>query len=218
MSVCVAKYHDQLISIRRHLHTMPEEGWSEFTTTNFIVEKLKEYGYQVLLGTKVINPENCLGRSQKVVDAGIAYARKNGVSEDFLKATEGYTGCCGILDTGRPGPTLAVRFDIDCVPVTESTEQDHIPQSEGFESTRPGLMHACGHDAHMTMGLGLAEYLAAHKDEFKGTIKLIFQPAEEGVRGAKAMAEAGVVDDVDLIWQPQALLMMQTSSSVLTLP
>ena len=52
MSVCVAKYHDQLISIRRHLHTMPEEGWSEFTTTNFIVEKLKEYGYQVLLGTK----------------------------------------------------------------------------------------------------------------------------------------------------------------------
>ena len=133
MSVFVAKYHDQLISILRHLHTMPEEGWSEFTTTNFIVEKLKEYGYQVLLGTKVINPENCLGRSQKVVDAGIAYARKNGVSEDFLKATEGYTGCCGILDTGRPGPTLAVRFDIDCVPVTESTEQDHIPQSEGFE-------------------------------------------------------------------------------------
>ena len=61
-------------------------------------------------------------------------------------------------------------------------------------------MHACGHDAHMTMGLGLAEYVAAHKDEFKGTIKLIFQPAEEGVRGAKAMAEAGVVDDVDLMF------------------
>ena len=50
------------------------------------------------------------------------------------------------------------------------------------------------------MGLGLAEYLATHKDEFKGTIKLIFQPAEEGVRGAKAMAEAGVVDDVDLMF------------------
>ena len=199
MSVCVAKYHDQLISIRRHLHTMPEEGWSEFTTTNFIVEKLKEYGYQVLLGTKVINPENCLGRSQKVVDAGIAYARKNGVSEDFLKATEGYTGCCGILDTGRPGPTLAVRFDIDCVPVTESTEQDHIPQSEGFESTRPGLMHACGHDAHMSTGLALAHWVADHKDELKGRIKFLFQPAEEGVRGAGAMAASGVVDDVDTL-------------------
>ena len=197
MSVCVAKYHDQLISIRRHLHTMPEEGWSEFTTTNFIVEKLKEYGYQVLLGTKVINPENCLGRSQKVVDAGIAYARKNGVSEDFLKATEGYTGCCGILDTGRPGPTLAVRFDIDCVPVTESTEQDHIPQSEGFESTRPGLMHACGHDAHMSTGLALAHWVADHKDELKGRIKFLFQPAEEGVRGAAAMAASGIVDDAD---------------------
>lgn len=197
MSVCVAKYHDQLISIRRHLHTMPEEGWSEFTTTNFIVEKLKEYGYQVLLGTKVINPENCLGRSQKVVDAGIAYACKNGVSEDFLKATEGYTGCCGILDTGRPGPTLAVRFDIDCVPVTESTEQDHIPQSEGFESTRPGLMHACGHDAHMSTGLALAHWVADHKDELKGRIKFLFQPAEEGVRGAAAMAASGIVDDAD---------------------
>ena len=176
---------------------MPEEGWSEFTTTNFIVEKLKEYGYQVLLGTKVINPENCLGRSQKVVDAGIAYARKNGVSEDFLKATEGYTGCCGILDTGRPGPTLAVRFDIDCVPVTESTEQDHIPQSEGFESTRPGLMHACGHDAHMSTGLALAHWVADHKDELKGRIKFLFQPAEEGVRGAAAVAASGILDDVD---------------------
>ena len=194
MSVCVAKYHDQLISIRRHLHTMPEEGWSEFTTTNFIVEKLKEYGYQVLLGTKVINPENCLGRSQKVVDAGIAYARKNGVSEDFLKATEGYTGCCGILDTGRPGPTLAVRFDIDCVPVTESTEQDHIPQSEGFESTRPGLMHACGHDAHMSTGLALAHWVADHKDELKGRIKFLFQPAEEGTGGALAMIKDGLFE------------------------
>ena len=135
MSACVAKYHDQLISIRRHLHTMPEEGWSEFTTTNFIVEKLKEYGYEVLLGTKVIKPEDCLGRSQKVVDAGMAYARQNGVSEEFLAATEGYTGCCGILDTGRPGPTLAMRFDIDCVPVTESTEACHIPSAEGFIST-----------------------------------------------------------------------------------
>ena len=90
MSVCVAKYHDQLISIRRHLHTMPEEGWSEFTTTNFIVEKLKEYGYQVLLGTKVINPENCLGRSQKVVDAGIAYARKNGKQLRAIRAAAAF--------------------------------------------------------------------------------------------------------------------------------
>ena len=58
-------------------------------------------------------------------------------------------------------------------------------------------MHACGHDAHTAIGLGLAEVLAELKDELKGKIKLVFQPAEEGVRGARAMAEAGVVDDVD---------------------
>ena len=69
---CTCAYHDQLIEIRRHLHTMPEEGWSEFTTTAFIVGKLREYGYEVLLGKKVINPDNCLGRNLKVVEAGIA--------------------------------------------------------------------------------------------------------------------------------------------------
>lgn len=72
---------------------------------------------------------------------------------------------------------------------SEAKEDSHVPTKKGFRSWHDKAMHACGHDAHMTMGLGLAEYLAAHKDEFKGTIKLIFQPAEEGVRGAKAMAK-----------------------------
>ena len=81
---CTCAYHDQLIEIRRHLHTMPEEGWSEFTTTAFIVGKLREYGYEVLLGKKVINPDNCLGRNLKVVEAGLKLARENGVSEELL--------------------------------------------------------------------------------------------------------------------------------------
>ena len=131
---CLCKYHDELISTRRHLHTMPEEGWSEFTTTAYIVEKLRKLGYEVLMGKKVINPDNCLGRSQKVVEAGLAYARKNGVSEELLKEMDGLTGCVGVMDTGRPGPTLAIRFDIDCVPVTESTDADHIPAKEGLFS------------------------------------------------------------------------------------
>ena len=135
---CTCAYHDQLIEIRRHLHTMPEEGWSEFTTTAFIVGKLREYGYEVLLGKKVINPDNCLGRNLKVVEAGLKLARENGVSEELLAEMDGLTGCVGVMDTGRPGPTLAIRFDIDCVPVTESTEDCHIPAREGFISKRPG--------------------------------------------------------------------------------
>jgi aminobenzoyl-glutamate utilization protein A len=184
-------YNDQLIEIRRHLHTMPEEGWSEFRTTAFIIETLRSYGYEVLTGKKVINPDNCLGRSQKVVDAGIAYAREHGVSEELLAEMDGLTGCVGVLDTGRPGPTLAVRFDIDCVPVTESTDADHIPAKEGFASTRPGLMHACGHDAHTSTGLALAHWVADHKDELKGRFKILFQPAEEGVRGAAGTTSKG---------------------------
>ena len=176
---------------------MPEEGWSEFRTTAFIIETLRSYGYEVLTGKKVINPDNCLGRSQKVVDAGIAYAREHGVSEELLAEMDGLTGCVGVLDTGRPGPTLAVRFDIDCVPVTESTDADHIPVKEGFASTRPGLMHACGHDAHTSTGLALAHWVADHKDELKGRFKILFQPAEEGVRGAAGMAASGIVDDAD---------------------
>ncbi|KAB7657244.1 amidohydrolase [Sutterella seckii] len=207
---CLCKYHDELISTRRHLHTMPEEGWSEFTTTAYIVEKLRKLGYEVLMGKKVINPDNCLGRSQKVVEAGLAYARKNGVSEELLKEMDGLTGCVGVMDTGRPGPTLAIRFDIDCVPVTESTDADHIPAKEGFCSTRPGLMHACGHDAHTSTGLAVAHWFADHKDEMKGKLKILFQPAEEGVRGAAGMAASGIVDDADYFLGAHIAMMCKT--------
>ena len=158
---------------------------------------LRGWGYEVLLGRKVVNPESCLGRSQKVVEAGLAYARRNGVSEELLAEMDGLTGCVGVMDTGRPGPTLAIRFDIDCVPVTESADADHIPAAQGFCSTRPGLMHACGHDAHTSTGLAVAHWFADHKDEMKGRIKILFQPAEEGVRGAAGMAASGVLDDAD---------------------
>ena len=194
---CTCAYHDQLIEIRRHLHTMPEEGWSEFTTTAFIVGKLREYGYEVLLGKKVINPDNCLGRNLKVVEAGLKLARENGVSEELLAEMDGLTGCVGVMDTGRPGPTLAIRFDIDCVPVTESTEDCHIPAREGSISKRPGLMHACGHDAHTSTGLAVAHWFADNVDQMNGKIKILFQPAEEGVRGAAGMAASGILDDAD---------------------
>lgn len=194
---CTCAYHDQLIEIRRHLHTMPEEGWSEFTTTAFIVGKLREYGYEVLLGKKVINPDNCLGRNLKVVEAGLKLARENGVSEELLAEMDGLTGCVGVMDTGRPGPTLAIRFDIDCVPVTESTEDCHTPAREGFISKRPGLMHACGHDAHTSTGLAVAHWFADNVDQMNGKIKILFQPAEEGVRGAAGMAASGILDDAD---------------------
>ncbi len=197
MTCCLNQYKDQLISIRRTLHTLPEEGWSEFNTTALVVKYLREYGYEVLMGSKVINPEHCLGRNPAVVSAGLKLARERGVDEALLAEMEELTGCVGILDTGRPGPTLAIRFDIDCVPVTESQSPEHLPTREGFCSTRPGLMHACGHDAHTSTGLAVAHWFADHADEMCGKIKILFQPAEEGVRGAAGMAASGIVDDAD---------------------
>ena len=155
----LSAYHDQLINIRRQLHQNPEEGWSGFTTTAFLVTTLRGYGYDVLTGRKVVAPEACLGREESVVKAGLERARRNGVSEELLSEMEELTGCVAVLDTGRPGPTLAIRFDIDCVPVTECTDDTHVPAKEGFISKNPGFMHACGHDAHMSMGLAVAHWV-----------------------------------------------------------
>lgn len=193
----LSAYHDQLINIRRQLHQNPEEGWSEFTTTAFLVTTLRGYGYDVLTGRKVVAPEACLGREESVVKAGLERARRNGVSEELLSEMEELTGCVAVLDTGRPGSTLAIRFDIDCVPVTECTDDTHVPAKEGFISKNPGFMHACGHDAHMSMGLAVAHWVMDNKDKLSGKIKILFQPAEEGVRGAAGMAASGILDDCD---------------------
>jgi amidohydrolase len=97
-------------------------------------------------------------------------------------------GVVGLMNTGRPGPTLMIRADMDALPITEQTG---LP----FASIHPGAMHACGHDAHMAMVLGAATVLQKLKDQFQGNVKFIFQPAEEGPGGAKPMIEAGVMEN-----------------------
>lgn len=95
-------------------------------------------------------------------------------------------GVVGLLKTDRPGPTLMIRADMDALPLKEDTGLD-------FASEHEGAMHACGHDAHMTMVLGAATVFSKIKNEISGNIKFIFQPAEEGPGGAKPMIEAGVM-------------------------
>lgn len=109
----------------------------------------------------------------------------------------GFTGLVATLDTGRPGPVIGYRVDMDALDLNEQLTDDHRPFREGFASCNAGMMHACGHDGHTTIGLGLAQVLMAMREQLCGTIKIVFQPAEEGTRGGKSMADAGVVDDVD---------------------
>jgi amidohydrolase len=97
-------------------------------------------------------------------------------------------GVVGLLKTGRPGPTLMIRADMDALPLKEDT-------GLAFASQHEGAMHACGHDAHMAMVLGAATVLAKIKNELEGNIKFLFQPAEEGPGGAKPMIEAGVMQN-----------------------
>ncbi len=97
-------------------------------------------------------------------------------------------GVLATLDTGRSGPCLLIRADMDALPVTEETG---LP----FASEHPGSMHACGHDAHMAMLMATAAVLRELQDEFCGVIKFVFQPAEEGPGGAKPMIEAGVMEN-----------------------
>ena len=104
-----------------------------------------------------------------------------------------FKGVVGFLRGGQPGPTVALRADIDALPIQEIKD---LP----YKSQNPGFMHACGHDAHTTIALGAARILASHRDELKGNVKFIFQPNEEREGGAEYMIEAGVLNDVSAIF------------------
>ena len=100
------------------------------------------------------------------------------------------TGLVGEIKGGKPGKCIALRADIDALTTTEKTGLPYASENEGY-------MHACGHDTHTAMLLGAAKILSSVKDELSGTVKLIFQPAEELASGAKCIVEQGVLDGVD---------------------
>jgi len=100
----------------------------------------------------------------------------------------GGTGVIGLLSGVRPGPVVMFRFDMDALPVTEETGAEYASQVAG-------QMHGCGHDGHVAMGMGLAQLLAARRDQISGQVKLVFQPAEERGTGAAAMVKDGALEN-----------------------
>ena len=111
-----------------------------------------------------------------------------------VRETVGGTGVVGVLKGGKPGAVVALRADMDALPVTEETD---LPFKSTVRTTFAGqdvgVMHACGHDAHTSMLLGAAQVLAGIKEQIKGTVVFIFQPAEEGLGGASAMIAQGAM-------------------------
>ena len=199
----VEELREELISNRRYFHKHPETGWYTYFTTAEIMKKMKSYGYTLKVGKEVVNPDSRqgLGTKTDLLDA-IKRAKDLLNEEDhhLLDVMEdGLTGLVAEIDTNRSGPCFAFRFDIDGVDVTESKDEKHKPFRGGFSSDIKGITHACGHDGHITIGLGLAKIISENLEHFKGKFKFIFQTAEEGCRGAVGMEPTGFLKDVDYL-------------------
>ena len=192
---------DKTVARRRDFHKYAETAWTEFRTASIVAATLADLGYQVLAGDEVVEAASMMGvPSSAELDRQFQRALEQGAHAAWAeKMRGGKTGVVGVMRFGKPGPTVALRVDMDANDLVEATGEKHRPSREGFASVNQGAMHACGHDGHTATGLGVAEVLAGLRDRLAGTVKLIFQPAEEGVRGAKAMVARGVVDDVKYI-------------------
>jgi amidohydrolase len=137
-------YKQEVIDLRRHLHSHPELSFKEFQTAAFVAEKLKEIG----------------------------------ITEIESKATTGWSAL--IKGKNPEKKVVALRADMDALPIIEANEAP-------YKSQNPGVMHACGHDAHTASLLGAAKILNEVRDQFEGTIKLIFQPGEEIIPGGASL-------------------------------
>lgn len=195
-----AKSLDQVSRARRRdFHRYAETAWLEMRTSAIINKILTELGYEVVTGKALCLEEARMGvPSLEELRAHAELVCEQGTPTDYLteEMKEGFTGVMGILRCG-PGPVVALRFDIDALGLIEEEKECHRPYREGFSSVNRGAMHACGHDGHGAIGLGVAEVLVKLKKELHGTIKLIFQPGEEGAKGARAIVAHGHLDDVD---------------------
>ncbi|SHG84971.1 amidohydrolase [Halobaculum gomorrense] len=194
MSQTVA--HDDLSAFRRDLHRHPEPAWCEFYTTARIVDELEQRDLTAVhYGPEILGAERMNVPDDDELDEWFERASDAGAREDVLAEIEGgYTGAVAVLERGE-GPVVGVRVDIDALPILESEDGEHAPAGEGFRSEHEGYMHACGHDAHATFGLGLIDEVLV--SEFEGTLKVFFQPGEEQIVGGQPMAESDLIDDVE---------------------
>lgn len=177
-----------VVSIRRELHRHPEAGFTEFYTTSYIAQELQGLGWTLHSGPGLYESERLGVPEQAVLDLAKARAREAGAEPRLLDQMDGgYTGLIAVLERGK-GKTLTLRFDIDCVEVGEANP---LPWRSPFE----GLMHACGHDGHTAVGLHVARQLAG--SVWQGRVNLVFQPAEEGVRGGRVLSKSRLLDGTD---------------------
>lgn len=147
---------DEIVTMRRDLHQIPEIGGDLPETKAYVMKKLTEMGIPF---------------TENKSDSGL-------IAE---------------IAGGRPGKTIALRADMDALPIQEANEVEYISRHEG-------IMHACGHDAHTAMLLGAARVLSENKDRIPGTVRLLFQTDEEGSRGAERTIKEGGIQGADAVF------------------
>ncbi len=194
------KYEDYVIEKRRDFHKYPETGWLEVRTACIIAQTLEDLGYDVITGENLIKKTSRMGLPpQDILDQNSQRAKEE--LDDlryFDIVKDGMTCVAGVLKNGD-GPTIALRFDIDALGLSEEHSIGHYPYDHHFHSIHDWSHHACGHDGHTAIGLCVAKMIMDIKEHIHGTVKFIFQSAEEGVRGAKCIVDSGFVKDVDYI-------------------
>lgn len=159
---------EQIIEDRRYLHQNPEIGFDLPNTQKFIQKRLDEMG---------ITHQTC----GKISEETRNKYKRAGFGEQ--------ANCTGVIATiGSGSPCILLRGDMDALPIEEEVESE-------FKSTKPGLMHACGHDSHVAMLLGAAQILKDQESELQGTVKLFFQPGEEWGYGSKLMIDDGALEN-----------------------
>ena len=191
---------EKIIQWRRELHRHPEEGWTEFWTTGFVARQLADMGLAPRVGQEVIDPAARMGLPAPEVEARARQrALAEGLEPYWLERMGRTTGLVADVGPADAPLALVLRCDMDALPLMEAQEASHRPVREGFVSRHEGLCHACAHDGHMALGLGLAALLTApDAAPLRRRVRLLFQPGEEGARGARAMVAAGHLDDVDV--------------------
>ncbi len=185
--------------LRREFHEYPEPMWAEFWTTYRIIQELQEleewdiyYGIDIYPKKEYRNnlPE------EEVMEHYYEHAKTHYGIGKIEGMHGGYTGVIAHLKMGKGGPKIGFRFDIDALHLHESEDQNHKPTREGFRSKNDN-MHGCGHDGHISMGLGLARLLTKKKKKLNADIYIYFQPGEEGGLGGSVFSKHKTVKELD---------------------
>ena len=171
--------------------------WATNTLNQTIAQRVTAVNDKVVAWRRDIHANPELSNREFRTSALVAqYLRSLGIE---VQTGVAHTGVIGLLKGGKPGPVIALRADMDALPVVEKTGLPYASTVRGeYQGRDVGVMHACGHDTHVAILMGAAEVLAAVRDELPGTVKFLFQPAEEGAPkgengGAKMMIEEGAL-------------------------